>query len=178
MDEIASPWLKVVIDPANLIQPADLAHLREMLEHALHYIIESKVQVLSRATEKGKFIAILDEAFDWLGPDVVLAHAKNPPGLNDAFDVDEAETRMRAWTGSDAIGRKRDEFLAKLTTEEGRQEFRLRNTLQLFYQPYLSSLVRAGFRGRLIMHGLKEDDVRPTTPILREMLQSALPQKG
>ena len=39
-----------MIDPANLIRPGDMRRMQE----------------------------ILDEAFDWLGPDIVLAHAKNP----------------------------------------------------------------------------------------------------
>jgi sugar phosphate isomerase/epimerase len=48
LDEVGSPWLKVVIDPANLIEPDRLSQQQE----------------------------ILDEAFDWLGGDIVLAHAK------------------------------------------------------------------------------------------------------
>jgi sugar phosphate isomerase/epimerase len=48
LDEVGSPWIKVVIDPANLFHPGDLPRMRE----------------------------ILDEAFEWLGPDIVLAHAK------------------------------------------------------------------------------------------------------
>jgi sugar phosphate isomerase/epimerase len=51
LDEIDSPWLKVVIDPANLIRPGDLPRMTE----------------------------IFNEAFDWLGPDLVMAHAKNLP---------------------------------------------------------------------------------------------------
>ena len=30
---------------------------------------------------------ILDEAFDWLGPDIVLAHAKNPPYVRIVDDL-------------------------------------------------------------------------------------------
>jgi sugar phosphate isomerase/epimerase len=48
LDEIGSPWIRVVIDPANLFHPGDLPRMREFL----------------------------DEAFEWLGPDIVLAHAK------------------------------------------------------------------------------------------------------
>ena len=48
LDEVGSPWIKVVIDPANLFHPGDLPRMKE----------------------------ILDEAFEWLGPDIVLAHAK------------------------------------------------------------------------------------------------------
>ena len=50
LDEIDSPWLKVVIDPANLLRPGEFHRKDEILE----------------------------EAFDWLGADIVLAHAKDP----------------------------------------------------------------------------------------------------
>src|SRR5262249_56188221 len=47
--ELGSPRLKIIIDPANLFHVEDLPHQR----------------------------AILDAAFDLLGPDIVLAHAKD-----------------------------------------------------------------------------------------------------
>jgi sugar phosphate isomerase/epimerase len=49
LDEMRSPRLKVIIDPANLFQAGDLPRMRP----------------------------ILDEAFQLLGPDIVLAHAKD-----------------------------------------------------------------------------------------------------
>jgi sugar phosphate isomerase/epimerase len=49
LDEIGSPWLKVVIDAANLFHPGQLRRMR----------------------------AVLDEAFTLLGRDIVLAHAKD-----------------------------------------------------------------------------------------------------
>lgn len=48
LEELASPRIKIVIDPANLFQPGDLPRMTE----------------------------ILDQAFERLGPDIVLAHAK------------------------------------------------------------------------------------------------------
>ncbi len=48
LDEMKSPRLKVIMDPANLFQPGDLPRMNEILE----------------------------EAFDLLGADIVLAHAK------------------------------------------------------------------------------------------------------
>jgi len=48
LDEMKSPRLKIVMDPANLFHPGDLSRMEE----------------------------ILDEAFDLLGGDIVLAHAK------------------------------------------------------------------------------------------------------
>ncbi len=49
LDEVRSPHLKVVIDPANLFHAGELPHMRQ----------------------------ILKEAFDLLGSDVVIAHAKD-----------------------------------------------------------------------------------------------------
>ena len=49
LDEIASPYLKVTIDPANLFHAGELPRMRE----------------------------ILDEAFALVGKDIVLAHAKD-----------------------------------------------------------------------------------------------------
>jgi sugar phosphate isomerase/epimerase len=48
LDTVGSPWLKVVIDPANLV----------------------------RAAEPDRMNEVVDEAFEWLGRDIVLAHAK------------------------------------------------------------------------------------------------------
>jgi sugar phosphate isomerase/epimerase len=49
LDELRSPRLKIIIDPANLFHVEDLLHQQ----------------------------VILDAAFDLLGPDIVLAHAKD-----------------------------------------------------------------------------------------------------
>jgi sugar phosphate isomerase/epimerase len=49
LDELRSPRLKIILDPANLFHVGDLPRQR----------------------------AILDAAFDLLGPDIVLAHAKD-----------------------------------------------------------------------------------------------------
>jgi sugar phosphate isomerase/epimerase len=49
LDEIGSPRLKIIIDPANLFPPGSLPRMP----------------------------AILDEAFELLGRDIVLAHAKD-----------------------------------------------------------------------------------------------------
>ncbi len=48
MDELRSPRLKIVLDPANLFRPGDLSRMDEILE----------------------------EAFDLLGADIAMAHAK------------------------------------------------------------------------------------------------------
>jgi sugar phosphate isomerase/epimerase len=48
LDEIHSPWLKVVLDLSNLIRPDDIPRMG----------------------------GVIDEAFDWLGDDVALVHVK------------------------------------------------------------------------------------------------------
>jgi len=65
LDELRSPRLKIIIDPANLFHVEDLPHQR----------------------------AGLDAAFDLLGPDIVLAHAK------DVRVVDGAVHHVAAGTG-------------------------------------------------------------------------------
>jgi sugar phosphate isomerase/epimerase len=55
LDEVRSPRLKIVLDPANLFRPGDLKRSDE----------------------------ILDEAFDLLGADLVMAHAKELSGPGD-----------------------------------------------------------------------------------------------
>ena len=56
LDELGSPRLKIVIDPANLFHAGDLPRQRP----------------------------VLDAAFDLLGPDIVLAHAKDVRVVNGA----------------------------------------------------------------------------------------------
>jgi sugar phosphate isomerase/epimerase len=51
LDVLNSPCLKVVIDPANLFRESDVSRMDQ----------------------------VLDEAFELLGPDIVLAHAKDIP---------------------------------------------------------------------------------------------------
>jgi sugar phosphate isomerase/epimerase len=65
LDELRSPRLKIIIDPANLFHVEDLPHQR----------------------------GILDAAFDLLGPDIVLAHAK------DVRVVDGSVHHVAAGTG-------------------------------------------------------------------------------
>jgi sugar phosphate isomerase/epimerase len=170
LDEIGSPWLKVVIDPANLVHPESPNPLVPTLDTAKLFGVWSAAGAVFEY--QGRPVASLDEAFDWLGQEIVLAHAKNPPWIDEAFDLSELEATVRGWQGSTAIDRQRDELLAKLATEEGRWEFRRRLSWWPFYQPYLTCLDRVGFRGALIMHGLNEDQVTLRTSFLREMLES------
>ncbi len=169
LDEVDSPWLKVVIDPANLLQFDDLNRLREIMTEANRYLLSFKGTTASRS-EKGQFVAILDEAFDWLGPEIVLAHAKTPPRIEKAFDFDEMEAGIRA--SRSLRGNRPEKLMAKLETDEGRQELRHHYCCHIFFQPYLTGLMNVGFRGALIMHGLKEDEVRLRTSFLRETLES------
>jgi sugar phosphate isomerase/epimerase len=144
LDDIGSPWLKVVIDPVNLFYGGELGRLHETL----------------------------NEAFDWLGPDIVLAHAKSPPVLEKSpmMGLGEIETLLDL-----SIGRVRpdiaEELRAKMATEEGVNELRQTLRWQPFYQPYLTGLVTIGFRNALVMHGLEESEVFATTAFLQTMLK-------
>jgi sugar phosphate isomerase/epimerase len=175
LDEVDSPWLKVAIDPANLLDWGDVGRLREILNEASHYTIVLKAGVASES-DKGPLHAILDEAFDWLGGEIVLAHAKNPPGIEATYDPRAIEGFVREFP-PESRGPWLEELIAKLETEEGRREFQHTGSWRPFYQPYLSGLKDAGFRGVVIMHGLKEDEVELRTAFLRGMLQSFSPRE-
>jgi sugar phosphate isomerase/epimerase len=64
LDQMQSPWLKIILDAANLFWPDKLDHM----------------------------VATLEEAVDLLGPDIVMAHAKDITG-------DEAKKQQAAGTG-------------------------------------------------------------------------------
>jgi sugar phosphate isomerase/epimerase len=64
LDQMKSPWLKIIIDAANLFWPDRLDNMT----------------------------ATLDEAVDLLGPDIIMAHAKDITG-------DEAKKQQAAGTG-------------------------------------------------------------------------------
>jgi hypothetical protein len=81
LDEVDSPWLKVVIDPANLLNSGDHDRLGEMLSEANQFVRRRSARI--EALTKGRLVSILEEAFDWLGGDIVVAHAKNPPKLKE-----------------------------------------------------------------------------------------------
>jgi sugar phosphate isomerase/epimerase len=156
LDEIGSPWLKVVLDPANLLRPGDLTHTEE----------------------------ILDEAFDWLGPDIVLAHAKDPV-INE--ETDSADLRQLV---SNYSRKYRVETLLRLphlparaeignwlidpeavpdwSFSECREIFRW----SFFYEPYFSRLTQIGYNGAIVIHGLEESDVAPRIAFLQKILDS------
>jgi hypothetical protein len=167
LDEVGSPWLKVVIDPANLLDSGTHDRLAVMLEEARYGAISSLAGVRV-SPGKGEFLAMLDEAFDWLGEDIALAHAKNPRGIEETFDLQEFEEMIRGMPV--ARSASVDELLAKLATEQGRQEFRSTHSWWPFYQPYLHRLAGAGFQGALVIHDLKEDEVKLRTTFLRELI--------
>jgi sugar phosphate isomerase/epimerase len=138
LDAIDSPWLKVVIDAANLLRAGDFPRIEE----------------------------VLDEAFDWLGPDIVLAHAKNP-----AMGVDR-ERMMTLWEGLEKLrlemqlrqmimGKgKESEPLPQIRGEAPPDEMsRYLINLEEFYSAYIERLSSMGFTGALVMHGMLEDEV-------------------
>jgi sugar phosphate isomerase/epimerase len=167
LDEVDSPWLKVVIDPANMLSAGDLDRLGEILSEASLFLPVRSARVESLA--KGRLVSTLEEALDWLGGEIVLAHAKNPPGIEETVDVAEIERMIRELSSLRAPGLEK--MAMDMTTEKGRHEFRRAYSWTSYYQPYLARLMNAGFGGSLIMHGLKEDDVGSMTGFLREMLE-------
>jgi sugar phosphate isomerase/epimerase len=143
LDEIGSPWLKVVIDPANLIRPGELP----------------------RASE------ILEEAFDWLGSDIVLAHAKNPrkdesPGRNPALSerVDSADF----W----ALVRElaADVLRGKMTIGLSETQHGGLYEIFSFYYHYFQWLNTIQYGGTIVIHGLPESEVGPTSDLLTRLL--------
>jgi sugar phosphate isomerase/epimerase/pimeloyl-ACP methyl ester carboxylesterase len=111
LDEVGSPWLKVVIDPANLPIPSHFGRIHE----------------------------VLDEAFDWLGPEIVLAHAKEP-------NLDHVFPRVMKRLG--------DEMLQLLR--------------QSFYGCYFLGLRKIGYKGAVVIHGLEESEVVSRITFLKQ----------
>jgi sugar phosphate isomerase/epimerase len=144
LDEIGSPWLKVVIDPANLVQAGDERPWQE----------------------------VIDEAFDWLGGDIVLAHAKNPPNIGGAPaigpGVSESEVGSMLGQGRSAAAW---EVLARMVTKAGLGEVLQRFRRLPFYKPYLAALQKIGYAGALVIHGLEEDEVGTATWFLSTLLK-------
>jgi sugar phosphate isomerase/epimerase len=146
LDEIGSPWLKVVIDPANLMRAGDLPRMKEILE----------------------------EAFDWLGPDIVLAHAKNPNidrNREETMTIGEylALQDVSSWL-LDLLASDMDEAARR---NPGRLEEILSSTipgylfdLQEFYGAYIEELARISFTGALVIHGLPEAEAGPIQGLL------------
>ncbi len=136
LDEVGSPWLKVVIDPANLMRPGDFPRMGEILE----------------------------EACDWLGPDIVLAHAKEPPNErnpDETLTVHEYLDRQSggAWpsplfAGKMQIPEEIEEGLASTIP-------RRLVDLQDFYDRYTQELGKIGYTGAFIIHGVPESKLSP-----------------
>jgi len=168
LDEIGSPWLKVVIDPANLLHSGDEGRLEEILEEAFDTEGDRvKIQV-----KRGRLEEILEEAFDWLGPDIVLAHAKNPPSCENAHKRSPDEFESLLQKAGQVLPDTLEELRAKLTTEAWGLELERALRWQPFYQPYLRCLMKSGFSGALVMHGLEESEVERRVSFLREILDS------
>ncbi len=145
LDEIDSPWLKVVIDPANLMRVDDIPRMSE----------------------------VLDEAFDWLGPDIVLAHAKNPPGVRSHEEMTPVLEYLRridpgrlslliGFTKLNKAGKLPDELKELLAGEIPNEVF----VLDDFFTAYKNWLKNINYSGALIMHGMAEDEVVPLQTII------------
>jgi sugar phosphate isomerase/epimerase len=156
LDEVASPWLKVVIDPANLLRPGELPRIGE----------------------------VIDEAFDWLGPDIVLAHAKNPRTKDDSDRDDPGEETpsredpwiafldfLRSTSRPDWLPGDPGTPLAESPIEELGSRQRELYQLFCFYHPYFKSLSGIGHSGSIVIHGLPEERARSMTQFLEQLLR-------
>jgi sugar phosphate isomerase/epimerase len=144
LDELDSPWLKVVLDPANLFDRGDA----------------------------GRVLETFDEAFDWLGPDIVLAHAKNPTAIDEHSYGDEPRLEsLLEWAIKHDRPEITEELNAKLSSEEGITEVQQAIRWLPFYRQYLVRLAGTGYDGAVIMHGLEERDVSGAVALLRMLIQ-------
>ncbi len=142
LDEIGSPWLKVVIDPANLMRAGDFSRMNE----------------------------ILSEAFDWLGSDIVLAHAKNP-----ANDRNPDETLPLKEDLSSPASEWLPDFVAgqieKLEHLSPKPILRIIVDRHGFYDWYIKGLNRIDYSGALVIHGLPEQEVADIQGLLVSILK-------
>lgn len=150
LDEIASPWLKVVIDPANLM----------------------------RADGRFDWSEDLDEAFDWLGRDIVLAHAKNPEfdahrGPPSTYGEFLAELRRQMPYLNEGHARQIWEALSVEPPRGARSEENAKNdvVLQFFYRDYIRRLNDLNFKGALVLHGMPEEQVNRIGNMIAVMMR-------
>ncbi len=148
LDEVDSPWLKVVIDPANLIRPGELHRMAEILE----------------------------EAFDWLGPDIVLAHAKNPAR---GEELDEEQVRKAIESDKAHHGTLLKLFINRHRLSPGQagehgevddRDLLEHFLLEAFYRTYFDSMSRMAYAGGMIIHGLEEREVDRMVLVLRDIM--------
>jgi sugar phosphate isomerase/epimerase len=145
LDEIDSRWLKVVIDPANLVRRGEFHRKGEILE----------------------------EAFDWLGSDIVLAHAKDPTFDSSADESTAGKEFLEGdWSGIRFLQREMS-LAQRLQTDQTavfRRALRKIFYTYRFYRQYLGLLMRIGYTGAIVMHGLAEADVPQSASFLRKMI--------
>jgi sugar phosphate isomerase/epimerase len=157
LDEVGSPWLKVVIDPANLLRPGDIGRLTE----------------------------ILDEAFDWIGADIVLAHAKEP-SLEEIDERALDQTMGMVSRSKKALIR---EYIRAAAAGEGVESLHgimsvhpskglLEKRSFHFYYPYFAGLSRLNYRGAVVIHGLEEREIDTRAALLRDTLKLFLKGGG
>jgi sugar phosphate isomerase/epimerase len=143
LDELASPWLKVVIDPVNLFATGHAGHLA----------------------------GLLHEFFDWLGSDIVLAHVKPPPALEpESESAKRFSTTIRELARGERVETLAAIQLAQAILEGGLEQNRLAGWLD-FHFPFIVALRNAGFAGPLIIHGVEESQVGEALALLRRALE-------
>jgi sugar phosphate isomerase/epimerase len=149
LDEIDSRWLKVVLDPANLISTSEVHHYR----------------------------GVLAEAFDWLGTDIILVQAKpllieknsdflyswsgfvSPRTGNFLNVIYEEMIKSRQEPAAPGDDDTSDRFLI------------------LYYFQLLSGLRQLGYDGPVILHGVPEEALPGKLNWLRAALSIAMSEE-
>ncbi len=172
LDTIGSPWLKVVLDPANLVREGELDRCEEML----------------------------DEAFDWLGPEIVLAHAKPP---ETGCSPEETMSVLSCWRRDPAgrfpwdvagnalvyllkTGTSVEEILELMSSRNVRGIFGVDEDdpklprvsrhlfeVERFFRPFIKRLAAMRFDGAVVMHGMAESEVEPMQGCLTSQIDSS-----
>lgn len=120
LDTFKSPHLKIIMDGANLFRPAEVPEMER----------------------------ILREAFEILGKDIVLAHAK-----------DFAYAAAPAGSGAGAGASAQPAQLDFVAAGRGVLDFPL----------YVRLLKESGYKGALIMHGLSEAQIPESLAFLKKL---------
>jgi sugar phosphate isomerase/epimerase len=141
LDEVGSPWLKIVIDPANLFRLGEPRPLSELLS----------------------------ESFEWLGPDIVLAHAKPPhfpefPGAREWLANFLGEDYRKA---EDLADRAASRPHVEPRDFQRGDKFRF----FAFFEQYAAGLHGLAYDGACILHGIEELLLNELVPRIRAHLK-------
>jgi sugar phosphate isomerase/epimerase len=168
LDHFSSPRLKIVMDPANLFPAGQRPRMRQ----------------------------VIAEAFQSLGNDIILAHAKEIPSSpqdrrqnekSDSYAVSSPSPRDEGVGRGEVpvnTARKRPQpvhgtpLTGPLPAKQEEGEHEAGGTDLLDYDFYLGELRQIGYDGPLIMHGLAEGQVEHCVQFLKRKLSKACAATG